>query len=513
LHATVEGPISFCPWREGDRVEEVGQKLIEIDRPLYRQEVSAAEAALGVARAKLADLKAGARPEEIAQARESVRHFEDCTRFTKADLDRTASLVESGALPAEMGEKVRVSYIECQTQLEAAKERVAMLEAGPTQTEIAVAQAAVEEEAAAKRDLAQAKLDECRLKAPFAGVITEVFVRPGDLARPQAPLLKMMDPTSLVVRAGLPESCAADIREGTEAVIRLDAYPGKTFNARIERVYPRLERDSRTRIIEAKVVEPVELIPHLFARISVRGRVADDAVVVPDAAIVTTPRGEKVVYVVKEGKANMRKVTVGLEEGERVQVTKGIRAGEMVVIAGNLNLKDGAEVHLGKAAPSAKQTAAREGEEDSGTEMQQVLFQDTFPVRLRKYDKSELRFSALDELCQYFRDKIEEHPFACYIGTFDHYSHTTGLSDGIVDSSIIGAKNVMFCFGKKLNSPKVLSVRPRSIGICETESGFVISFLEAPSPTATEMMEQWVCEIAKTAPSVENKEDEGGKEQ
>ena len=267
-----------------------------------------------------------------------------------------------------MGEKARVAYVKCQTQHEAAKKRVAMLEAGPTRTEIAVAQAAVGE-ATAKRALAQAKLDECLLKAPFAGVITEVYVRAGDLATPQAPLLKMMDPSSLVIRAGLPESCAADIRKGTKTVIRLDAYPGKTFSARIERVYPRLERDSRTRIIEVKIVEPVELIPRLFARISVQGRVADDAVVIPDAAIVTTPRGDKVIYVVKDGKASMRKVTIGLEQGKQVQVTDGIQAGEMVVIAGNLNLKDGAEVRLDKPAPSDKPTSdkptsTQEGEEN-----------------------------------------------------------------------------------------------------------------------------------------------------
>ena len=351
LKATVEGPISFCPWREGDRIEQVGQKLVEIDRPLYRQEVAAAGAALGVAGAKLADLKAGARPEEIAQAKESVRHVEDCTTFAKADLDRIRSLVKSGSLPAETVEKARVGYVKCHTQLGAAKELLAMLEAGPTKTEVAVAQAAVDE-AAAKRALAQAKLDECLLKAPFAGVITQVFVRPGDLATPRAPLLKIMDPSSLVVRAGLPESCAADIRKGTEVVVRLDAYAAKTFNARIERVYPRLEWDSRTRVIEAKIIEPVELIPRLFARMSVRGRVADDAIVVPDAAIVTTPRGQKVVYVAKEGKASLRKVTIGLEQEQRVQITEGVRAGEMVVIAGNLNLKDGAKVHVGKAAPA-----------------------------------------------------------------------------------------------------------------------------------------------------------------
>jgi len=351
LQATVEGPIAFCPWREGDRVEKAGQKLVEIDRPLYRQEVVAAGAALAVAKAKLADLKAGARPEEIAQAKESVRHFEDCTDFAKADLDRIRSLVKSGSLPAETVERARVGYVKCHTQLAAAKELLGMLEAGPTKTEIAVAQATVDE-ADAKRALAQAKLDECLLTAPFTGVITEVYVRPGDLAAPRQPLLKMMDPSSLVVRAGLPESCAADIRKGTEAVVRLDAYPRKTFRARIERVYPRLEWDSRTRMIEAKILDPVELIPRLFARVSVPGRVAEDAVVIPDAAIVTTPRGQKVVYVVNEGKASMRKVTIGLEQDQRVQVTDGVQAGEMVVIAGNLNLRDGVPVQMGKPAPT-----------------------------------------------------------------------------------------------------------------------------------------------------------------
>lgn len=361
LKATVEGPIAFCPWREGDRVEHAGQKLIEIDRPLYRQELKAAKAALVVAKAKLADLKAGARPEEIQQAKESVRHFQDCTKFTKADLDRIRSLVKSGSLPAETVEKARVSYVKCHTQLVAAKEQLAMLEAGPTKTEIGVAQAAVEE-AAARVSLSQAKLNECVLKAPFTGIITEIYVRPGDLATPRGRLLKMMDPSSLVVRVGLPETCAADIRKGTEAKVRLDVFPGKVFNARIERVYPRMERESRTRIIEAKIIESVELIPHLFARVSVSGRMAKNAVVIPDAAIVTTPRGHKIVYVIQDGKAGMRKVTLGLEQEDYVQVIDGVQHGEMVVTAGNLNLKDGAAVRVGKRSqtPTTKKTSTEQ---------------------------------------------------------------------------------------------------------------------------------------------------------
>jgi membrane fusion protein (multidrug efflux system) len=91
----------------------------------------------------------------------------------------------------------------------------------------------------------------------------------------------------------------------------------------------------------------------LFARISVQGRVADDAIVVPDAAIITTPRGDNIVYVVSNGKADMRKVTIGLEQGQSVQIIDGVQIGEMVVVAGNLNLKDGVPVQLDKATSAS----------------------------------------------------------------------------------------------------------------------------------------------------------------
>lgn len=349
LESTVEGPISFCPWREGDSVTK-DEKVIEVERPLYRQELAAAEAVLAVAEAKLADLLSGARPEEIAQARESVRHFEDCTEFAQADLERIRSLVKSGSLPAETVEKARVDYTKCHTQLESAKERLAMLEAGPTKTEIGVARAAVAE-AAARRDLAQAKLDECTLFAPFSGIVTEVYVRPGDLATPRQALVKMMEESSLVVRAGLPENCITDVKKGAKAEVALDAYPQKTFEAVIERVYPRLEQSSRTRLVEFRITDPVKLLPRMFARISVCGRVEEQAVVIPTRAIVATPRGDKVAFVVKDGKAVRRQVEVGIEDDERVQIVAGIEPGDQVVVAGNLNLKNGAVVTLGQKTP------------------------------------------------------------------------------------------------------------------------------------------------------------------
>jgi multidrug efflux pump subunit AcrA (membrane-fusion protein) len=123
-----------------------------------------------------------------------------------------------------------------------------------------------------------------------------------------------------------------------------------------------VEWDSRTRLIEARLIESVELLPRMFARISVQCRVAEAAVVVPDAAIVVTPRGQKVVFAFVDGKASLRQVTVGIEQGGRVQILEGIQPGEKVVVSGNLGLKDGAPVQFGGAANEGSGGTAAGGE-------------------------------------------------------------------------------------------------------------------------------------------------------
>ncbi len=224
ISSTVEGPIGFCPRREGDHVE-AGEKLIEIDREMYRAELKASEAALAVAQAKLDDLNAGTRPEEIEKARQSVREAEQSAAYEKADFERTAQLVESGALPGEDLDKSRVKLTAAEAKLSAARQQFEMLEAGFTRTAIAVQQASVNE-AKAKLELAQARLNECVMTAPFAGTITEVFVRQGDMAAMKAPLLRMVDLESLVVRCAVPESQAGVVKQGMRAEVRLDALPG-----------------------------------------------------------------------------------------------------------------------------------------------------------------------------------------------------------------------------------------------------------------------------------------------
>jgi hypothetical protein len=131
--------------------------------------------------------------------------------------------------------------------------------------------------------------------------------------------------------------------------------------------------------------------------------------------------------------------------------------------------------------------------------MKQMLLQEKFPIFKLEIDKSETEFKSSQALVDHFKKLIDAHEFARFIGEFDHYSHTKGLPGGEIAEGIIDARNVVFCFGTKLPSAEMLAVRPRSIGIAETETGFVISFMEAPMALANDTMEAWVKAVALKA--------------
>lgn len=124
--------------------------------------------------------------------------------------------------------------------------------------------------------------------------------------------------------------------------------------------------------------------------------------------------------------------------------------------------------------------------------MKQELLQEKFPIFKLEIDKTETEFQSAQELVDHFKQLIDDHKVTRFIGEFDHYSHTKGLDGGEMAEGIIDARNVVFCFGTKLPKAEMLAIRPRSIGIAETKTGFMISFMEAPMALANDTMEAWV---------------------
>jgi multidrug efflux pump subunit AcrA (membrane-fusion protein) len=325
-----------------------------------------AEAALEVARAKLTDLKAGTRPEEIDKAQENVREAEENAAFTKIDLERIIKLVESGALPGEEHEKARVKYIAAEAKLKVAVRQLEMLKSGFTNTTIAIQEASVKE-AAAKLAMAQARLNECVISAPFFGTVTKVFVRAGDMAALKTPLLELADLSSLVVRSSVPEAYASEVQLGMMGQIRLDALPEKVFKAEVTRVFPELDQRMRTRTIELSIQEKVNLVPNLFGRVKLILKLFPDAIAIPAQAVIVNPKGDSVVFVVIDGKAIQRKIKTGIEDSGRIQVLSGMKPGEQVIVSGQEKLKDGIEIRLpgtiskGQSKNTPKEKSSSEG--------------------------------------------------------------------------------------------------------------------------------------------------------
>jgi membrane fusion protein (multidrug efflux system) len=232
------------------------------------------------------------------------------------ELWRVKQLVESGAIPGAQLDTARSKYESARAQVAKARESA----------------------------------DDYSVTAPWDGIVSRVLVRDGDFVAPRSALVEMFDPDSLVVRFAVPEAQATGIRETLEARVLLDAYPGKSLRGRVSRVYPELDSRMRTRTAEAALVDPVDLIPGMFARIEVTLQSIPDAVTVPSGAVIVTPKGERIAFVLDGGKAVLQKVETGIEKEGRIQIVKGIRVGDQVIVSGNEKLKDGAEVQAGVGA-------------------------------------------------------------------------------------------------------------------------------------------------------------------
>ncbi len=263
-------------------------------------EVTAGQVLLTIGRKKAADALVKAAQEALSREQE--------------ELKRTQKLVESGAIPAE--------------ELEVANLRVS--------------------KATAELSKAVESREDYQIEAPWDGIVSKVFVTDGYYVAPREHLVEIYDPASLVLEFAVPESQASVVYKGMPMEIQLDAYPDEKFRGEVSRIYPELNRQTRTRIAEAKIIgqNTTRLLPGMFARIKLVIETVEKAVLIPDKAVVLTPSNVQVVFVVKEQKAEARKVKLGLEQGQMVQIIDGIRPGEMVITEGNERLKDGASVKI-----------------------------------------------------------------------------------------------------------------------------------------------------------------------
>jgi RND family efflux transporter MFP subunit len=228
-------------------------------------------------------------------------------------------------------------YDEAAARLKAAEAAHAMAESKRAQLTSKIAQADQE------RRAAEIQRGYAELRAPFAGVVTAKSVEPGNLATPGAPLLTIERDGQYRLEVPVEESLLALIRSGSKVTVMLDAL-GRSFDATISEVMPSVDAASRAYLVKIDLPAIPQLRSGLFgrARLVVGTR---PVLSVPASAVME--RGQvQSVFVVENGAARLRLITIGRKMADRAEVLSGLNAGDQALSPIPVGLADGSMVEI-----------------------------------------------------------------------------------------------------------------------------------------------------------------------
>jgi membrane fusion protein, multidrug efflux system len=199
----------------------------------------------------------------------------------------------------------------------------------------------------------QLQIERTTVRAPFAGVVGQRFVSPGDYVTNTTRLLTLqtVDPHQAVIE--VPERHAVRLRRGQTLEFTVAAHPGRVFRAQVDFIDPVVQPTNRTILVKARAPNPDRLLlPGMFieARLATSRRVS--AVVVAEDAVQPL-RTVNIVWAVVDGKATRRVVQLGARAQGAVEIVSGVNAGELVVVGGLERMAEGMAV-----APKPRSRAA-----------------------------------------------------------------------------------------------------------------------------------------------------------
>lgn len=393
------GEVTRVTVEEGDRVAK-GQVLVELDDPDARAAVELAtaqlesvqaqvrelvaslaadradlatrtrqsDAAVASARARLAEVRAGATAQEIQQAQESVRQAEAALARARENLSRQEQLLSQGFVPQATVDQARHDVEIATSQLRAAQAHLDEVRAGSTPEQIAQAEAALRQamaqrdqvrasalqfrvreqsiaqaraqvaQARANLEQAQERLSESRVVAPITGVVVKRSVDVGQsviggsgTGGTLVITLAKVDPLYAIVNVD--ESDIAQIKVGMPVDLTADALPDAQFAGHVQQIAPEAQVvQNVTQFAVTVVIDKVDPSLRLGMTVDAEFVIAKrtDVLAVPQEAV----RGKEqpAVLVVQGGRLGTRLVRTGITDGRLVEVVSGLREGETVYL-------------------------------------------------------------------------------------------------------------------------------------------------------------------------------------
>ena len=305
-------------------------------------------------------------PEEWQKAEYDLKSAKEAYDAQQKVFDSRKVLFEQGALPRKDYDQAAVALIQAKATYEIAQKHLAALEAAGKKDELKAAKGQLTS-AQGKYEGAHAQLSYSEIKSPIDGVVTDRPVYPGETPAPGTPILTVMDTSSVIAKAHIPQQDAALLKPGNPAT--LSGPGGVEASGKVSLVSPALDPNSTT--VEVWVTAPNPdgaLRPGTTVTARVTAQTVNDAVLVPVSALLKTPEGaESVMVVGDDNKAHQVNIEAGIRDGDQVQITKGLKGGERVVSSGAYGLPNDTKVKVAEAEPSPSEKPASTGDDNGKT--------------------------------------------------------------------------------------------------------------------------------------------------
>lgn len=231
ISAKVSGQIDDIAVKEGDTVQ-VGQVLANIDNKAFQIQVEQSEANLAAAKAKLDSLKAGNRPQQVAQSEASVEQALANLKNVRKNYQRMEELFNTGAISEEQKDNALTALQVADSQYQATTQGRSLVAEGASEQDVRYAEAQVAQAVAALKS-AQLQLNNSVITAPINGVVAKKNVDQGENIAAGQPILSITNPADSWIEANIEETAIGKVQLGQGVKFKIDAYPEKEFRGEV----------------------------------------------------------------------------------------------------------------------------------------------------------------------------------------------------------------------------------------------------------------------------------------
>lgn len=332
----IAAPIHKAYVQRGSRVR-AGQLLLELENRDLAGATAESRATFDQAQATFETAARATVPQELQKAELDTRAAKDALDAQQAIYDSRQRLLQEGAIAEKDVNDARANLSQARTQYETARKRLEDLQGFARDQELKAA-AAQRDAARARFQSAEAQLSYSRITSPIDGVVTDLPLYAGEMPASGQPVVTVMDTTKVIARTHIAQAEAAELKVGNDA--NLIGPGGAPIAAKVTQISPALDASNTT--VEVWVEADNSdgaLRPGSTFKVEMIARTVPDALVVPQAAVLTSPSGATFAIVIdKDDKPHRRKIAVGIRDAGKVQITDGLDSGQRVATTGAFEL-------------------------------------------------------------------------------------------------------------------------------------------------------------------------------